>query len=47
MLWIQILVGTLKYMCIQERDVTEWRKYSEIKNNKNADNKIIYFNFIK
>ena len=42
-----ILVGTLKYMCIQERDVTEWRKYSEIKNNKNADNKIIYFNFIK
>lgn len=42
-----ILVGTLKYMCIQEREVTEWKKYSEVKLDKNTNNKIIYFNFIK
>ena len=32
----------LKYMCIQEREVTEWKKYSEWDSLENKDN-IVYF----
>lgn len=41
-------VGSLKYMCIQEREVTEWEKYSEMKNITNNKSNIIYLrNFQK
>lgn len=37
----------LKYYCIKEREVLEWKNYSEEKNNRENDNKIIFFNNYK
>ncbi|MCI8411871.1 MAG: hypothetical protein HFJ40_05525 [Clostridia bacterium] len=37
----------LKYYCIKEREVSEWKNYSEEKNNRENDNKIIFLNFNK
>lgn len=36
------LIGSCKYFCIMEREVTDWKKYEEHKNNQNS--KIIYLN---
>lgn len=36
-------VASLKYMCIQEREVTEWKKYSEINNIIKKKDNIVYF----
>lgn len=41
-------VMNLKYLCIKEREVTEWSNFSEEKYIRENDNKIIYIkNFIK
>lgn len=37
----------LKYYCIKEREVSEWQNYSEEKNKKENDNKIIFLNNYK
>lgn len=37
-------VNNLKYLCIKERDVSDWKNYSEDKIQKNENNKILYFN---
>lgn len=37
----------LKYFCIKEREVSEFKKYSEEKSNKKENNKIIYFQNFK
>ena len=34
--------GNLKYLCIQVREVTEWEKYSEVKNSIKNNNNIVY-----
>jgi hypothetical protein len=40
--------GNLKYMCIQEREVTEWEKYSELNNIIKNKNNIVYLkNYLK
>ena len=40
-------VGNLKYMCIQEREVTEWKKYSEEHIIENKNNIIYFKNYLK
>lgn len=40
-------VNNLKYLCIKERDVSDWKNYSEDKIQKNENNKILYFNSYK
>jgi len=39
--------GSLKYMCIQVREVTEWQKYTETKNIDNNKSNIIYLRNFK
>lgn len=42
------MVGKLRYFCIKEREVSEWEKYSEEKeNDRKKDNKIIFINNYK
>lgn len=41
------LVGSLKYLCIYEREVTEYSKYIERIDNNISDGKVIYLNFKK
>lgn len=41
------LVVNLKYFLIKERDVSEWKNYSESEKEKETNNKIIYFNNFK
>lgn len=36
------LGSNLYYMCIMERNVEEWQKYSQIKSNEETNNKIKY-----
>lgn len=40
-------VGRLKYYCIKEREITEWKKYSEEEIDIENKNKIIYINNFK
>lgn len=43
-----VMVGKLRYFCIKEREVSEWEKYSEEKeNNRKDDHKIIFINNYK
>ncbi len=35
----------LKYYCIKERDVSEWKNYSEEESKQQDNNKIIFLNF--
>lgn len=37
------IASKLKYYCIKEREVSEWKKFSESNFIKNEQNKIIYF----
>ncbi len=42
------MAGKLKYYCIKEREVSEWKKYSEEENLNINNNRIIYIdNFRK
>ena len=41
------LISNLKYMCLQEREVSEWSKYSEEKAVKNTLDKILYLSDFK
>lgn len=38
------LVGNLKYICIKQRDITEWTNFSSIEINKREKEKIVYIN---
>ena len=41
-------VGNGKYMSIQEREVSEWKKFSEVENKNTNNEKIIYLkNYFK